>query len=159
MVREGVGARRALGYGGSLEGDPLLGRGRPSRFEINVMGNWSRGRNAAKRTQFELRMCPCVIMRPRLIMRPCVIMRPWVITRPRVMMHMGRHARNGGGTEFQREGHAVRRHKAGGNIGAKQKQGQHQDAGPRTSSPKFENLSHAKPVARFRPRRAPLVRA
>ena len=82
-------------------------------------------------------MRPGVIMRPRLIMRPCLIIRPGVV------MRVAGHARHGGGTQFQRKGYAVRRHEAYGNIGTKQKQGQHQDAGPRASLPKFENLSHA----------------
>jgi hypothetical protein len=47
-----------------------------------------------------------------------------------VVMQVDGHSRRDGGTQLQRERYAVGRHEAGGNIGAKQKQGQHQDAGP-----------------------------
>lgn len=62
--------------------------------------------------------------------------------RSRVVMQMGRHSRRGGATQLQRKGYAICRHEAGGNIGTKQKQGQHEDAGPRASLPKFEDSSH-----------------
>jgi hypothetical protein len=68
----------------------------------NRPGAW----NAAKRAQFKLRM------------------------RSGVMMQMPWHFRRDGGTQLQRERYAVGRHEAGRHIGTKQKQGQHQDAGP-----------------------------
>ena len=70
------------------------------------MRNRSGAGNAAKWAQFKLRM------------------------RSGVVMLMGRHSRCDGGTQLQRERYAVRRHEAGGHIGTKQKQGQHEDAGP-----------------------------
>jgi hypothetical protein len=53
-----------------------------------------------------------------------------VIVRSRMGMQMSRHSGRGGGTEFQCKWHAGRGHEAGGDIGAKQQQGQQQDAGP-----------------------------
>jgi hypothetical protein len=53
-----------------------------------------------------------------------------VIVRSRMGMQVGGHARRCGGTEFQGEWHAGRRHEAGRHIGTKQEQGQQQDAGP-----------------------------
>jgi hypothetical protein len=47
-----------------------------------------------------------------------------------VVMQVRRHFRRDGGTQLQRERYAVGRHETGRNIGTKQKQGQHQDAGP-----------------------------
>ena len=70
------------------------------------MRNRSGAGNAAKWAQFKLRM------------------------RSGVVMQMSRHFRGDGGTQLQRERYAVGRHEAGGHIGTKQKQGQHEDAGP-----------------------------
>jgi hypothetical protein len=88
------------------------------------MRNRSRGRSAAKGTQLELRM------RPRVLMRAGVVMR------------MTRHGCRDGGTQLQREWHAVRGHEAGRHVGSKQQQRQQQDASPR-ALPNFEKLSHA----------------
>ena len=73
-------------------------------------------------------------MRPGVIMHAGVIMRPGAIMRRRGM-HMRGHSRQGGGTQLQCEGHAVGRHEAGGNVGTKQEQDQHEDAGPGASLP------------------------
>jgi hypothetical protein len=71
-----------------------------------VVRNRPSARNAAKGAQFKLRM------------------------RSGVVMQMSRNFRCDRGTQLQRERYAVGRHEAGRNIGTKQKQGQHQDAGP-----------------------------
>jgi hypothetical protein len=71
-----------------------------------VVRKRSGARYAAKRARLKLRM------------------------RSSVVMQMGGHARRGGGTQLQRKRHAVGGHEADRNIGTKQKQGQHEDAGP-----------------------------
>ena len=100
----------ALIKAGSFKEKDLLGRCWPGSDKIDVMGNRTCGGRAAKGAQLELCMRSCVIMRAHVVMQ-------------------GRHARHGG-TQFQREGNAVRRHEARGNISTKQEQGQHEDAGP-----------------------------
>ena len=105
-----VGAFWPKAQTGRLECNYRLGRRRPSGFKSNVMRNRSGGRSAAKRTSLEIGM------------------------RARMMVQMrGRHLRHPhhpGGTQFKRKRYAACRHKAGRNIGAKQQQGQQQDAGP-----------------------------
>jgi len=98
---------------GSFQGKDPLGRRRPSGLEINVLRYRSRARRAAKRARFEV----CVRCR-------MAVMQSWVV------MQMAGHPSRRGGTELQREWHAVRRHEAGGNIGTENQQGQQEDAGP-----------------------------
>jgi len=85
-----VGALCALIKAGSFKEKDSLSRCGPGSYKIDVMGNRTCGGSAAKGTQLEFCMRPCVIMRPRVIMRPCVIIRS------RVVMQLGRHARHGG---------------------------------------------------------------
>ncbi len=54
------------------------------------------------------------------------------VASPRVMLVMRRHPGGNARAQLQEEGRAGCRHETRGNVGAKQQQGQQQDAGPRT---------------------------
>ena len=120
-----LGTLRAKAEGWRLKRNGGVGKSRLRRFEINVMRDRPGGRSAAERAGREFGV------------RPGVVMRPSMVKRMRC-----RHSRQSDGTQFQSERYTACRHEAGRYIGAKQKQGQHQQAGPASSLAIDGSLTH-----------------
>jgi hypothetical protein len=120
-----VRSLRAKAEAWRLECHYSLGRRRPSGFKINLMRDRSGGRGAAEWAALEIGMDSGMVMGTGMV--KCTFM----LMRSRMLVNMsGPHSFHAGGTQLQRERYAACGHKAGGNIGAKQKKGQQQHAGP-----------------------------
>src|SRR5450631_876065 len=88
------------------------------------MRDRSGGRSAAKRAALEIGMSTGMVTDTEMVKCTVMVMRSLVVNTSQP------HSLHAGGTQLQRERYAACRHKAGGNIGAKQKKGQQQHAGP-----------------------------